>query len=407
MVELFIAKRYLRAKHKLNFITIISILSTLGITIGVAALVVVLSVFNGFGSLVTSLLVSFDPHIKISVTDENGFAKTNDLEKILRQNNEIKSYSPFVEGKVILLNRRSYEIVNLKGVQIPKNDSWGVGSKIVSGNSDVENSKDEKVILGLPLALRLSARVGDTISVTSAYNIEKTITSLSIPQTRRLIVAGMFESNNRDYDVAYAFTSVASAQKLFGMKNQITGYELRLNDFDSAENFKSDLSKQIDTKLFTINTWYDLHKELYNVMMIERWGAYILLCLIIAVAVFNIFASLTMTVIEKKKDIGVLRSFGVDKKSIRKIFMFEGILVGFIGTACGLGIGSLVCYLQIKYNFYPLDPMKYIINALPVEIRISDLFAIGAMALLLTFLAAIYPAKRAANTKIIDSIKYE
>jgi lipoprotein-releasing system permease protein len=125
------------------------------------------------------------------------------------------------------------------------------------------------------------------------------------------------------------------------------------------------------------------------------------------VAVFNIFASLTMTVIEKKKDIGVMRSMGVNKKSIRKIFMFEGILVGVIGTILGLLLGTLVCYLQIKYNFYPLDSSKYIIDALPVEIRISDIFAIGAMALLLSFVAAIYPAKRASETNIINSIKYE
>ena len=142
-------------------------------------------------------------------------------------------------------------------------------------------------------------------------------------------------------------------------------------------------------------------------MLIERWTAYILLCLIIAVAVFNIFASLAMTVIEKKKDIGILKSMGLAGKSIQKIFLFEGILVGATGIITGLIIGTLVCYLQMKFNFYPLDTTKYIINAMPVEIRISDLFAIGIMAMLLTFLAALYPAKRAANTNITESIKYE
>jgi lipoprotein-releasing system permease protein len=142
-------------------------------------------------------------------------------------------------------------------------------------------------------------------------------------------------------------------------------------------------------------------------MLIERWAAYILLCLIIAVATFNIFASLTMTVLEKRKDIGIMRSMGLSKKSILKIFMFEGILVGIIGTTIGIIIGLSVCNLQIEYNFYPLDPTKYIINSLPVQIRFSDIIAVGLMALFLSFIASLYPAKRAANTVIIESIKYE
>jgi lipoprotein-releasing system permease protein len=408
MIELFIAKRYLRSKRKLNFITIISILSTLGITIGVAALVVVLSVFNGFGSLVTSMLVSFDPHLRISVIDEKGYSQTGDVEKLLERTAGIKSHSAYVEGKVILLNKRSYEIVNLKGFDIQANDtSWGVDSKIISGSRILKDDSIGNIILGLPIALRLSARVGDTVNATSAYNIEKTITGLSIPQTNRFIVKGIFESGNRDYDVSYTFTTLSAGQQLFGLNNQITGYELRLDNFKQAEEMKQEFYKKLDPNNFSIKTWYDLHKELYNVMLIERWTAYILLCLIIAVAVFNIFASLAMTVIEKKKDIGILKSMGLAGKSIQKIFLFEGILVGATGIITGLIIGTLVCYLQMKFNFYPLDPTKYIINAMPVEIRISDLFAIGIMAMLLTFLAALYPAKRAANTNITESIKYE
>ncbi len=408
MIEFFVAKRYLQAKHKLNFITIISLLSTLGITIGVAALIVVLAVFNGFGSLVTSIMVSFDPHIRISVTDEKGFTQIDSVRQILSKQENISSYSPYVEGKIILLNRKSYEIVNLKGIEYQSEDqSWGVASKIISGNFDLKPGDIDKIILGIPLALRLSSRVGDTITVTSAYNIEKTITSLSIPQTRKFLVAGIFESNNRDYDVSYVFTSVISAQRLFGLRGKITGYELRLDNFKQAESVKEYLLKKIDPSLFSVNTWYDLHKQLYSVMQIERWAAYILLCLIIAVATFNIFASLTMTVIEKKKDIGILRTMGVNRKSILRIFMFEGILVGAIGTFIGIAIGLIVCYLQIEYNFYPLDSSKYIISALPIEVRTTDILAIGGMAMLLAFIASLYPAKRAANTIIIESIKYE
>jgi lipoprotein-releasing system permease protein len=408
MFEFFIAKRYLRSKHKLNFITVISILSTLGITIGVAALIIVLSVFNGFGSLVTSLLVSFDPHLRITVVDPKGYNQINLVTTSLKQFRNIESVTPFVDGKVIVLNRQSYEIVNLKGISTQKDESWGVSTKIVSGSFNLEKEDGiEKIILGLPLALRLSARVGDTIMVTSAFNIEKTITSLSIPKTKRFLVEGLFESNNKDYDLRYVFTSLKAGQELFGLKNNLTGFEVRLNDISKSEPLKESLLKNISPDLFSINTWYDLHKDLYSVMLIERWGAYILLCLIIAVATFNIFASLTMTVLEKKKDIGVMRSIGVNKKSVQKIFMFDGILVGIIGTVAGVILGLVVCYLQIEFNLYKLDPTKYIINALPIKINLSDIFAVGGMSMLLSFISSLYPAKKAANTSIIESIKYE
>lgn len=408
MFEFFIAKRYLRSKHKLNFITIISILSTLGITIGVAALIIVLSVFNGFGLLVTSILVSFDPHIRISVNNTSGYDNISLVEQSLKLNHYVESTTPFVEGKIIALNKQSYEIVNLKGISTTIDDTWGLSTKIISGSFKLDKEDGlEKIILGLPLALRLSARVGDTIMVTSAFNIEKTITSLSIPKTKRFIVQGLFESNNRDYDISCTFTSLSAGQELFGLKGKTSGIEVRLKDIAQSELVKNNLQSKYSENIFTINTWYDLHKDLYSVMLIERWGAYILLCLIIAVATFNIFASLTMSVLEKKKDIGVMRSIGVNKKSIRKIFMFDGILVGAIGTILGVVIGLLICYLQIEYNFYKLDPSKYIINALPVKINISDIFAIGGMSMLLSFLASLYPAKRAAKTVIIESIKYE
>ena len=375
MYEFFVAKRYLRSKHKRNFITIISMLSTVGITIGVAALIIVLSVFNGFGSLVTSIMVNFDPHIRITVHSEEGFKKADSLQYVLNDIKEIKSFYPYVEGKAILLNRRSYEILNIKGItEHKKNETWGVGNKIMSGHYDLnEFNGMNKIILGLPIALRLSGRVGDTISVTSANNIERSITSFALPRTMKFEISGIFESNNKDYDNSYVFTSLEAAQNLLGMRNKISGYEIRLNNIDESDNVKTKLEKLIGTKDFTINSWYDLHKDLYGVMLVERWTAYIILCLIIAVGTFNILGSLTMSVIEKRKDIGVLRSMGSNGKSIMRIFMFEGMLVGVIGTIAGICIGLLVCYLQIKYNFYPLDSTRYIINAMPVEVRITDI----------------------------------
>ncbi|MEO8231568.1 MAG: FtsX-like permease family protein, partial [Ignavibacteriota bacterium] len=151
----------------------------------------------------------------------------------------------------------------------------------------------------------------------------------------------------------------------------------------------------------------DFHKELYSVMQIERWVAYILLSLIIAVATFNILGSLSMSVIEKKRDIGILRSMGAKENSILKIFMYEGLMIGLIGTGLGVLLGYFICFLQIQYNIYPLDPTQYKIDSLPLQLRLSDFFVIAGASILLSFIASLIPAKRAAKVDALQAIKWE
>jgi len=408
MFEYFIAKKYLRSKHKLNFISFISIISTLGVTIGVAALVIVLSVFNGFGSLVTKMLINFDPHLRIVSTTEN-LNNYAEVERVLSKSNEVKSFAPYVEGKVILIKKKSTEILNLKGIETSDSGSTNrLKKRITFGklNLSKENNID-KIILSLPIALKLSSRIGDTIYATSANQLKRSIARMSIPQTKRLIVSGIYEIGNKEYSMEYTFCSLECAQHILNLKKNITGIEVILNNLNDSESMKEKLLRQFPNDEFEISTWYDMHKDLYRVMLIERWAAYLLLSLIIAVAVFNILSSLTMSVYEKKKDIGILRSMGTTEKSIKKIFMFEGILIGVIGTIVGIAIGLFVCYLQINYNIYPLDASKYIIDTLPVEVRLTDIFAVSIMSLTLSYFASKYPANKALKTKIIDAIKWE
>ncbi len=407
MFEFFIAKRYLKSKHKLNFITIISILSTLGITIGVAALVIVLSVFNGFGSLVTSILVNFDPHIRITIKSNEAYSQLDSLSNVLRNMTAVKSYYPIAEGKVMLIHNKSMEILNLKGITPNKNDDWGIRNHISFGNFYTDNKDRNDIILGLPIALRLSARVNDTVLVTSANKIEYSLLNFSIPKTTKFTVSGIFEISNREYSTKYVYTSFKSAQKALNLGSNFTGYEIRLKNIDDSQNVKAALEKKLNAKYFTVRTWYDLHKDLYTVMKLERWAALLILSLIIAVATFNILGSLTMSVVEKQKDIGILRSMGSTKNSIMKIFMYEGILIGIIGTVLGISIGLIVCYLQIHYNFYPLDASKYIIDALPVKVSAQDVIIIGLVSLFLSFLASFYPAKSAVKLNVSESIRWE
>ena len=408
MFEFFIAKKYLRTKNKLNFISIISILSALGITIGVAALIIVISVFNGFGDLAKKMLIESQPHIRINnksvVNDE-----IDGIKLLLKSNKQVSAFSPYLQGKIVLTNKKQYQILDVKGLQRDeKDDLWEIENNLISGNLDFSNNaKTPKLLVSLTTAIKLSVRIGDTLTATSLKSIENMITNfLVIPNTQIFIVSGIYKSNSKSNDDMFAYTNLNSAKRLLGSSN-ISGFEVKLHDYETAKQVKDEIERKIASDNISIQTWYDMNEEFYNVLLLERWGAFILLLLIISVATFNILGSLTMSVIEKRRDIGILRSMGASKNSILKIFMFEGILIGIIGTVSGFLIGIVICYLQIEFKLYPLDPMKYIIDAIPVKLHTSDLIIIPIVSMLLSFLAALYPAKRAVKLNVIDTIKYE
>jgi lipoprotein-releasing system permease protein len=351
--------------------------------------------------------MNLDPHIRITAISSEGEKDILKLEEILNNQKEVESYSPFIEGKVLAYNKGVTQVLNLKGIAEKSiNSVYLLNDNIVDGDGLLTQGTSN-IIVGLQLADKLKVFTGDTLLLISPSNIEQAITQLSLPLSRKVKVAGIFSSNNNEYDGGYIFCSIKDAQYLFGYKNNFQGYDIKLNNIDNSEKIKKVLQAQLDKNNFSINTWYDFHQELYAVMQVERWTAYIILSLIIAVATFNILGSLSMSVIEKKRDIGILRSMGVAENSILKIFMFEGLLIGIIGTFLGIIIGYLVCYIQIKYNIYPLDPSQYKIDSLPIEVRLSDFFFISGIAMLLSFLASLYPAKRAAKVNPISAIKWE
>lgn len=406
--ETFIAKRYLVSKHKINFITIISFISIAGITIGVAALLVVLSVFNGFSSLVVDYLRNLDPDIRITAITNEGEKEIGDLGKLLQNEEEIKSFSPYIEGKVLAYSKGITQVVNLKGIDEQSiNSVYLLNENLVDGSDDNFTSIARNVFVGLQLADKLLVMSKDSVLLISPANIEQAITQFSLPLSKRVYVSGVFSSKNSEYDGGYIFCSLKDAQYLFGYKNNFQGYDIRLGDISNSSKVKQILQSKLDLNNYSIETWYDFHQELYSVMQIERWTAYIILLLIIAVATFNILGSLSMSVIEKQRDIGILRSMGATENSVLKIFMFEGLLIGIIGTLLGVIIGYAICYIQIHYNIYPLDPSQYKINALPVEVRLSDFFFISGASMLLSFLASLFPAKRSAKVNPISAIKWE
>jgi len=407
-VEYFIAQRYLVSKRSLRFINVIGLVSIIGITIGVAALVIVLSVFNGFNSVVTEVLVSFDPHLRIEKRGTYSEEEINVIQQEVTKQKNLTGCSKFVSGKAMVLAGNRNKVVIVRGIEQEKiSQVSGLGDKLVLGSLLFQDTSGiQGIIIGLTLADKLGKVTGDEIQMISPQGFLSSLTSVVPPQAMSFRIMGIYESNNKDYDANYAFISLESAQQLFAQEHRYHGLEIRLNDFHTAEETKKEFLQRLPRDV-QISTWYDLHKSLYNVMNIERWSAYFLISLIILVATFNLLGALTMGVIEKRRDIGVLKSMGLSMRRIIRLFMTEGIIIGIIGTVVGIVIGLLVLYLQIKYVLFPLDPTIYIIPAIPVKILWTDFIAVAVSSLGLSFLASYYPARRAALTAPAESIRWE
>lgn len=401
----FIAKRYLLAKKDASFITVISLISIFGVTIGVAALIVVLSVFNGFNGLVTDILIGFDPHVRIQTTKSTTASDIEKLRNDLSHQKNITGQSEYVSGKGMLISKKTTKVIFIRGLETESiSKVSGVTSSLLIGTTKFVKGNNE-IVIGYSLADKLGIGVDDTLYVVTTAGVQNALSGIALPQLFALKVVGIYEARNKDYDGLYAFTSLQTSKLLFAVKN-IQGFDIRLNSIDETDTFIKSIQSQYPEK-FIVQSWYDLHKDLYSVMQIERWTAFIILTLIVAVASFNLLGSLTMTVIEKTRDIGILKAMGATEKDILSIFRLEGFLVGIFGSLFGLGLGSLICWMQIKFQLFALDSNVYIIPAIPIEMRTSDLILVPLSALILCSLAAYYPSKRAAQMQPSEAVRWE
>jgi len=352
--------------------------------------------------------VGFDPHIRIEAARGRGMPVTDSLLTVIRHDPRVAAAAPFIASKALLLTPHVNRVVLVKGVVDSTIDLVsGVKKRTVLGTFDLRDTPESGgVVLGLALADRLGTMVGSELTIVSPVGVDAMMTQFGEPLSRRCTVTGIYDSNNKDYDAHYAYISLDAARQLFQFGNTYSGIEIRLHDLADADNVKRSLQAALGEGT-TVRTWYDLHRDLYSVMMIERWTAYIILCLIVGVATFNVLGSLTMGIIEKRRDIGILKALGATRTSIVRIFMFEGLLVGTIGTAAGVLIGVAVCLLQIRYSLFPLDPTVYIIPAIPVELRWTDFVAVVLASMTLSTLASLHPARRAARLLPVDAIRWE
>jgi lipoprotein-releasing system permease protein len=407
----FIGFRYLKSKRKVASVSIISFISLLGVVLGTAALVVVISVFNGFQGLVTDILVNFDPHIRITASSGEYISDPERVLSVVRSVNKVKSATMFLSGKAMIVSGGINRAVNIIGIEPDGNESISSLSTSVVLGHFLNPDRNNQILIGISLADALDSVVGDSISVISPAGIEQSLTQFYQPKVAKLVVSGIYQSKNKDYDGYFAFVDLSAAQDLFtapGMNpspSMVNGIDVKLWDIGESDKVKNELGSLLSN--VRIDTWYDLHKDLYQMMTLERIIAYLVLSLIIIVAAFNILGSLTMTVIEKRREIGALKSMGATQTGVMRIYLFEGAWVGLLGSAIGLFLGFLINEAQIKYQFFKLDTSVYIIPALPVSMHVTDFVIVGLIATLISSIAALYPARRAAQINPAEAVRWE
>jgi lipoprotein-releasing system permease protein len=408
--ELFIAHRYLKARRKNGFINTITYISIFGVTIGVAALIIVLSIMNGFESEVRSRIIGFDTHIRLRTYHFRGIENYKEIIQDIQDIPHIIGMSPFIDDKGMIKNAEYSDGIIIRGTdQNTINTVSDLGKNIIYGKLELglvprdDGRPLPGIILGRYLADRLYLDVGDIATIISPTGVRS---MFQIPPVKQFIVTGYFESGMYEYDNAYAYISIKAAQELFRYGSKVSGIELRLDDLYKAE----DVVREIDKRLgfpYLAESWFDLRKNLFSWMQLEKYAMFIVLSLIILVAAFNIISTLIMVVMEKTREIGILKSMGATFQSITRIFLYEGIVVGVIGTILGCGIGYALCWAQQKYGFFSLPGDVYFINTLPVKMEILDFVFISVSSILICLLAAVYPARKAAKLDPVEAIRFE
>jgi len=410
---LFIGMRYTRAKRRNHFISFISLVSIIGIALGIAVLITVLSVMNGFDKEIKKRVFSMVPPITISSTSGT-LSDWQGLQKLLIPYAPVTHSAPFVTGEVLLNNAGSTQPAVISGILPDEEINVSeVANKMVEGKLSNLQPGEFGIVLGENLAGALNAKIGDKITVVTPK------LSLSpagaIPRFKRFVLVGIFSAGSGfGFDRSLGFVHLNDVQKLLGLENNVTGLHLSVNDVFKAPAIAQDLRRQL-TSSASISTWADQFGEFFHAVQLEKTMMFFILLLIIAVAAFNLVSTLMMVVNEKESDIAILRTFGATPSMIMSIFIIQGGIIGVFGTLFGLIGGILLAYnvteivnwIQNVFHVQFLSSNVYFVNYLPSEIEFGDVMRICLASLVLSLIATIYPAWRASKMDPVESLRYE
>lgn len=412
--EWLVGLRYTRAGRRSgrnSFISFISLISMAGIALGVAALIVVLSVMNGFQKEVRDRMLSVLSHIE--VFDATGsMPNWQETAKEAFRNKEVKGAAPYVAAQAMMTHGETVRGVIIRGV-LPEEEPnvSDVASQVHQGSFNDLKPGSFNIVLGVELAHALQVGVGDKVTLIAPQG---QITPAGVlPRLKQFTVVGIFEAGHYEFDSTLAFMHIEDAEKMF-RASAPTGLRLRIADMLQAPQVALELSKVLSGDLL-IRDWSQQNRNWFAAVKTEKRMMFIILTLIIAVAAFNLVSTLVMTVTDKQSDIAILRTLGASPRSIMKIFMIQGALVGLIGTAFGVGLGVLVAgnvdvivpFIEHLFGIQFLPRDIYLISALPSDLRWPDVGAIGGVAVILAFLATLYPSWWAARVKPAEALRYE
>ena len=415
--EWFIGLRYLKAKRKQTFISIITVISIVGVALGVMALIVVLAVMSGFEKTLKEKILGTQAHLVVLKASQEGMDRYDEVAKDVQKVKGVVSAAPFILNQVMLSSESNVSGVVIKGIDPDRvgrvtelahnmkagrlQDLKGVGESDLSG-----------IILGAELSKHLGVSLNDTIQVISPLG---TMTPMGMmPKMKRFRVVGIFYSGMYEYDNTMAYLSLESAQKFFGMGARVTGIEIKTNDIYKVKDIANDIRKKLGFPFWT-KDWMEMNRNLFSALKLEKIIMFIILVLIVLVAALNIISTLIMVVMEKSKDIAILKSMGTPSKGILRIFIIEGGVIGVVGTALGTisGLGlafnldKVVQFLENLFGFKALSPEIYYIEKFPSQVNPLDVGLIIATAIGISLLATLYPSWRASRLDPAEALRYE
>ena len=395
------AWRYFKAKKSVNAINIIARISIAAIVIGTAALILVLSVFNGFEDLVKSLYSSFYTDLKVlPASGKNITVSTNQLQQ-LKEIKGVKNFTLVLEEKALVQNGDYQSVMYLKGVDENYRYVTGVADHVVKGEYDLGTEESPKLILGSGVEGALGIQADRNIFVLKIYlprkNNTEQIDPLNDISNDSIRSSSAFQIQ-QDFDNKYGLTNIAFVKKALKIgPDQYSGVEIALADPSTADELQEKVKKIFPTGNYLVQTIYQQNQSLYAVMNMERWIIYAVLCLILDVAAFNMIGALTMLVLEKRKDINVLHALGSTRQFIQKIFLSEGLLLALLGTVAGMLLALIIAVLQINFHLIPLEGGSFLIDYFPVKLRLTDFLLVSATVFVIALLASWLPSRKAAT----------
>jgi lipoprotein-releasing system permease protein len=407
-LESSIAFRYLKARRKENFISLITVISVGGVGLGVAALIVVLAVLAGFESNLKEKFLGITSHVVVMHLS-GGVRDWPALAARFRAVPGVKSAEPYVYGQVLLTGPGGPHGAMIKGFDLASGGSQVTRLGLSSGALELfQKSPEEEppVLLGRELGAQLAAYKYDQVKIISPFGRVTPLGTRS-PLTRAYQVAGSFHSGLYEYDANLAYLPLAEAQSLMAMEGEVSAIEVMVDDIYRAGEIREALLAAAGPDEYWANDWMQRNLNLFAALKLEQTAMFVVLTLIVVVAAFNIVSTLIMMVMEKNRDIAILKSMGATRRQIRRIFTLQGLIVGLLGAAGGLAVGVGLCLLLRKYKFIQLPADVYMMDSLPVEMRAVHIFLTLAVTVAVSFLATIYPAGQAARMDPVEILRYE